>query len=115
MCWVTMTRWRSANCHCRLLLPTAAAPAARCTMDKAEVAAVLEEIATLLELQGENPFRCAAYSRAARAIGQLEVNLADLVRDGTLGEVPGVGATLTDKITLLVTTGKLPFYDELKA
>jgi DNA polymerase (family 10) len=84
-------------------------------MDKAEVAAVLEEIGTLLELQGENPFRCAAYARAARAIGQLEVNLADLVRDGKLSEVPGVGATLTDKITLLVTTGKLPFYDELKA
>lgn len=99
------------SARCRLLLPTAN----WCSMDKAEVAAVLEEIATLLELQGENPFRAGAYSRAARAIGQLEVNLADLVRDGKLGEIPGIGATLTDKITALVTSGKLPFYDELKA
>ena len=68
-------------------------------MDKEEVAAVLDEIATLLELQGENPFRAGAYSRAARAIGQLEVNLADVVRDNKLDEIPGIGATLKDKIT----------------
>jgi DNA polymerase (family 10) len=84
-------------------------------MDKSEVAAVLEEICTLLELQGENPFRCQAYSKAARAIGQLEGSLADVVAAGNLGDIPGIGETLRDKITLLVTTGKLPFYDDLKA
>lgn len=84
-------------------------------MDQAEVAAVLDEIATLLELQGENQFRCLAYSKAARAIGQLETSLADAVRDDKLGEIPGIGATLKDKITALVTTGKLTFYEELKA
>ncbi len=84
-------------------------------MDKSEVAAVLDEIATLLELQGENPFRCNAYTKAARAISQLETNLADVVRDGTLADIPGIGATLRDKITVLVTDGKLPFYDDLKA
>ncbi len=84
-------------------------------MDQAEVAAVLDEIATLLELQGENPFRCQAYAKAARAIGQLEVNLADVVREGKLDEIAGIGATLKDKITALVTTGHLPFYEELKA
>ncbi len=84
-------------------------------MDKAEVAAILEEIAVLLELQGENPFRANAYSRAGRTIAQLELNLDDIVRAGTLGDVPGIGETLRDKITALVTTGKLDFYDDLKA
>jgi DNA polymerase (family 10) len=84
-------------------------------MDKAEVAAVLEEIAILLELQGENPFRANAYARAGRTIAQLEENIADIVAAGTLNEIPGVGETLRDKITLLVTTGKLPFYEDLKA
>src|SRR5436305_8496273 len=84
-------------------------------MDKAEVAAVLAEIATLLELQGENPFRARAYSNAARAISQLETNLAEIVAADKLDEIAGIGETLRDKITLLVTTGSLPFYDDLKA
>jgi DNA polymerase (family 10) len=83
-------------------------------MDKQEVAAILDEIGTLLELQGENPFRCLAYSKAARALDQLEADLAEVVTAGTLGEVPGIGETLKEKITLLVTTGSLPFYDDLK-
>ncbi len=48
-------------------------------MNKNEVAAILDEIATLLELQGTNPFRCIAYTKAARAISQLEANLVDVV------------------------------------
>jgi DNA polymerase (family X) len=84
-------------------------------MDKAEVAAILEEIAVLLELQGENPFRANAYAKAGRTIAQLETNLADIVAAGTLDQIPGIGETLRDKITTLVTTGKLPFYDDLKA
>src|SRR5437868_4384898 len=84
-------------------------------MDKAEVAAVLAEIATLLELQGENPFRARAYSTAARAISQLELNLAEIVAAGTLNEIAGIGETLRDKITILVTSGTLPYHEELKA
>jgi DNA polymerase (family 10) len=84
-------------------------------MDKAEVAAILEEIAILLELQGENPFRANAYAKAGRAIAQLEANIADFVEAGTLDQIPGIGETLREKITILVTTGKLPFYDDLKA
>jgi DNA polymerase (family 10) len=83
-------------------------------MTKEEVAAVLAEIGTLLELQGENPFRCNAYHNAARTIAQLETNLADLVAAGKLDDVPGIGETLRVKITTLVTTGQLPFYDDLK-
>src|ERR1051325_2976547 len=84
-------------------------------MDKAEVAAVLEEIAVLLELHGENPFRAGAYAKAGRTINQLDANLEDLVKAGTLDEVPGIGQTLRDNITALVTPGKLEFYDDLKA
>lgn len=83
-------------------------------MDKDQVAAVLDEIGTLLELQGENSFRCNAYHSAARSIAQLENSLADVVASGTLKEVPGIGETLRDKITTLVTTGVLPFYEDLK-
>ena len=84
-------------------------------MDKSEVAAVLEETAVLLELQGENPFRANAYAKAGRTIAQLETNLDDIVKAGTLNDVPSIGETLRDKITTLVTTGHLPFYEDLKA
>ena len=84
-------------------------------MDKAEVANVLEEIGTILELQGENRFRTQAYLKAARAIAQLDVSLADLVAQDKLETIPGIGATLKDKITTLVTTGRLAFHEELRA
>jgi DNA polymerase (family 10) len=84
-------------------------------MDKDQVAAILAEIGTLLELQGENSFRCNAYYNGARAIQQMEEDLGEVVRQGRLLEIPGIGATLRDKITTLVTTGALPFYDDLKA
>src|SRR6516225_12030749 len=84
-------------------------------MDKAEVAAILGEIGTLLELQGENPFRARAYSTAARNISQYEGNLDDVVAAGKFDDIPGIGETLREKITALVTTGKLEFYDDLKA
>lgn len=84
-------------------------------MDKDQVAAVLDEIGTLLALQGENPFRCQAYTSAARTISQLSTDLGQLVAEKKLQEVPGIGATLQEKITTLVTTGRLPFYDDLKA
>ncbi len=84
-------------------------------MDKDQVAAVLAEIGTLLELQGENSFRCNAYFNGARAVAQLEEDLGELIRQGRLTEVPGIGDTLREKITTLVTTGRLPFYEDLKA
>src|SRR5262249_54871964 len=83
-------------------------------MDKEQVAAILDEIGTLLELQGENPFRCRAYSNAARVIEQLEVPLPDLVAAGKPGDAPAIGDPLREKIPTLVTTGRLPFYEDLK-
>jgi DNA polymerase (family X) len=85
-------------------------------MTKLEIASVLDEIATLLELKGENPFKIRAYQSGARAVEALEeADLARLVADGTLQSVKGIGEALAKKITELWTTGRLGFFDELKA
>jgi DNA polymerase (family 10) len=84
-------------------------------MDKHQIAHVLEQIAILLELEGENTFRCLAYRNAARAIEQLEEDLAQVIAEDRLGEIEGIGKTLQEKIQTLVTTGELLFYTELKA
>lgn len=84
-------------------------------MDKEQVAAVLAEIGTLLELKGENPFKTRAYHNAARTLEGLAEPLDKIVAEGRLGEIKGFGDALVDKITKLVTSGSLPYYDELKA
>lgn len=84
-------------------------------MDKKDVAAVLEEIAVLLELNGENPFKVRSYENGARRIAQLEDDLERLVREKRLREVQGVGEALEKKIEELVTTGRLEFHEKLKA
>jgi DNA polymerase (family X) len=84
-------------------------------MTKEEVAAILEDIATLLELKGENSFRCNAYRKGAVAVLQLSGNLDEIIRKNELHGVENIGDTLRDKISTLVTTGRLPFYEELKA
>jgi DNA polymerase (family 10) len=83
-------------------------------MTKDQVAAILTEIGTLLELKGENSFRVNAYLNAARAIDQLEEDLEVLVAQNRLGTIPGIGATMTEKITTLVNTDGLPYLDELR-
>ncbi len=84
-------------------------------MDKEQVAAVLAEIGTLLELKGENPFKTRAYQNAARTLEGLTEPLDKIVAEQRLGEIKGFGDALVDKITQLVTTGNLPYHDELKA
>ena len=84
-------------------------------MDKDEVAAVLSEIGTLLELKGENPFKTRAYHNAARILEGLSEPLDKIVAENRLGELKGFGEALQEKVTRLVTTGTLPYHDELKA
>jgi DNA polymerase (family 10) len=84
-------------------------------MDKDEVAAVLSEIGTLLELKGENPFKTRAYHNAARILEGLSEPLETIVAENRLGELKGFGEALQEKVTRLVTTGHLPYHDELKA
>jgi DNA polymerase (family 10) len=84
-------------------------------MDKDRVVEVLEEIGRLLELQGENPFKTRAYANAARALSGLSEPLGTVVAQERLGQIKGIGNGLQKKITELVTTGRLGYYEELKA
>src|SRR5437773_1706987 len=84
-------------------------------MDKNEVAEILNEIAVLLDLKGENPFKSRAYSSAARTLETMPEDLATVVREERLGSIKGIGAALQQKIAELVTTGKLAYYEELRA
>jgi len=84
-------------------------------MDKDQVAEVLVSIGTLLELKGENPFKTRAYANAARAIEATNEPLTKLIAENRLGEIKGVGDAIQKKVTELVTTGKLVYYEDLKA
>jgi len=84
-------------------------------MKNSEVVKVFQDIADLLELKGENPFKIRAYQRVVRSIEHLPVEVEQLVKEDKLKAVPGVGEAITKKITELVTTGKLGFYEKLKA
>ncbi|HWA87554.1 MAG TPA: helix-hairpin-helix domain-containing protein [Opitutus sp.] len=85
-------------------------------MTKNEIADVLTEIALLLELQGENPFKVRAYQTGARTLeGLEEAELARLVAAGELQTVKGIGDALAKKIAELHTTGRLEFFEKLKA
>jgi DNA polymerase (family 10) len=84
-------------------------------MDKDQVAAILVEIGTLLELKGENPFKTRAYTNGARTLESLTEPLEKIVAENRLGELKGFGEALQEKVTTLVTTGRLPYYETLKA
>ncbi len=85
-------------------------------MTKNEIADVLSQIGTLLELKGENPFKVRAYSAGARALEAIEESdLARLIANDELQTVKGIGEALGKKIADLHTTGRLEFYDKLKA
>ena len=83
-------------------------------MDKNQVANMLEQVATLLELkEGSNLFEVRAYQNAARAVGTLEGDIEELARTGKLKGTPGLGATSIKRIEEAVSSGKMAFYDEL--
>ena len=84
-------------------------------MTKGEVAAVLEEIGTLLELKGENPFKIRAYANAARSIEAWGGSFSDLQDEEALGKIPGIGKSIADKIKELAATGSVKYLEELRA
>lgn len=88
-------------------------------MQNPDIAAVFDEVADMLEIQGENPFRIRAYRNASRTIRDLPEPLADRVRDAgggaALTDIPGIGADLAEKIEVLVATGQLPLHRQLAA
>ena len=84
-------------------------------MEKNDIASVLDEIATFMELTGENPFKIRAYSAGARILENMTEDLGELIDTGKLADIPGLGEALVDKITTLRRDGVLPFHQKLKA
>ena len=85
-------------------------------MDKNQVAQVLEDVASLLELkEGSNPFEVRAYENAARAVSALDGDIEQMTREGKLKGVPGLGSTIIKRIEELVNSGQMALYDELVA
>lgn len=82
-------------------------------MKNQEIAGIFNEIADLLEIKGDNPFRIRAYRRAAQNIEGHAKNIADLSREELL-EIPGIGKDLGDKIEEYLKTGKVASYEDLK-
>jgi DNA polymerase (family 10) len=81
----------------------------------AAIAAIFDEIADLLDIQGANPFRIRAYRNAARTIGELGTDIATLTQRGTaLTDIPGIGEDLSHKIEEIVATGKCQFLERLR-
>jgi len=83
-------------------------------MNKADIVDVLEDIAVLLELKGENPFKIRAYSTGARVLETMEADLGELIEAGELSGVKGIGSALVEKIETLHATGELAYYTELR-
>jgi DNA polymerase (family 10) len=83
-------------------------------MNNKKVAEIFRQIAEILEIQGENPFRIRAYLRAAQNIESLSRDVAELSRGNELEKLPGIGKDLAAKIKEIVKTDKLKFYEQLK-
>ncbi len=83
-------------------------------MDKKTVTAVLDEMGTLLELKGENPFKSRAFHNAARAMEGVTADLDTLVETGGLLEIKGIGKSIAEIVKDLVRTGKSKEYLDLR-
>lgn len=77
------------------------------------IARYLKETGSLIELTGGNPFRARAFTNAARTIERTEDQVVDLLEDGTLTEIRGIGAALADQIQELVSTGSFELREQL--
>jgi DNA polymerase (family 10) len=80
-----------------------------------EIADLFENVADLLQLKGESIHRVLAYRNAAESIRELPRDLHAIAAEGKLQDIPNIGATLAEKITELLTTDHLVFFEKLTA
>ena len=80
-----------------------------------QVAEVFANIADAMEVLGEDRFKAQAYRRASEVLGSLPTSLQDYYARGALEDIPGVGAAISTKIAELLETGRLQFYERLRA
>jgi DNA polymerase (family 10) len=84
-------------------------------MTNKEISFIFIDIAERLKLKKENIFKIRAYQKAAQSIIELQEPVVKLAAEGRLKEIPGAGEAIVKKLTELVATGKLTFYEKLKA
>jgi len=84
-------------------------------MYKKDIIHILEEIGTLLELKGENPFKARAYFNAARTLETLAADPIPMIKSGEIADIKGIGSAISGKLKTLVESGQLPYHQELKA
>ena len=84
-------------------------------MTNLEIAAALDELGTLYELDGAVRYRVIAYHEAAKVIRESPVSVTELAAQKRLQELPNVGKTLAEKVTALIETGEIPAAEKLKA
>lgn len=84
-------------------------------MNKSDLVAALEDMATLLELNGENVFKVRAFQNGARVVEQFPGDVVAAVKDGSLRNEKGIGAGLFTDLKTLVETGSLPVLEDLRA
>ena len=83
-------------------------------MENKEVAEIFRQVAEILEIQGENPFRIRAYLKAAQNTESLSRDIAEIAEKDELESIPGIGKDLAGKIKEIVKTGKLKFLQQLQ-
>ena len=84
-------------------------------MDKFTIARMLDEISRYIELTDPQPFRARAFEKAARAVENLDEDIAALIDAGTLTSVSGIGKATAQVIEEIVRTGESRYLDELRA
>jgi DNA polymerase (family 10) len=84
-------------------------------MDNQRISDIFAEIANLLEMQGEDPFRIRAYRRASQTISHFRSEVRILAQAGRLAEIPGVGKILSRDITQLIETGGVRYHEHLRS
>jgi DNA polymerase (family 10) len=84
-------------------------------VESKHAAAILEEVATLMELRGENPFKVRAYQSAARSLKGLTTPLEAALESGELASTPGIGKGILETITEIITTGSLKALEQLRS
>ncbi|MGD9118898.1 MAG: hypothetical protein PVJ08_09265 [Dehalococcoidia bacterium] len=83
-------------------------------LNNAEISAIFEDIARRLEIRKDNIFKIRAYRKVAGSIKELTEPVAELVKADRIREIPGAGEAIAKKLTELVETGRLEYYEKLK-
>lgn len=84
------------------------------SMQSTNIVSILEDIGRLLEIKGENSFKCRAYLNAARALSDNLLDLNQIIAEGRLRDIKGIGEAIAARIAEYLTTGKIEYYEKLK-